>query len=330
MSGAKEVTVSTAEEVDADARRERLVAYGLLAFTMVVWGGSFVAARALLAPADPAQTSLSPSVLAALRFGIAGALFIPPLLARWVSQRHTGKNPLRLSFGDVWRLVVLGQISIALYFWLQYMGVQLTNAGVAAILVVGLIPIMTVLAARSRLGEPFRMIHIAGLALGLTGVVVVTLQRESGLEFTISRDFALGAVFLVSNAVLFALYSTLARGLRERFDPLTLTAGMTVFGALGLVAVATVLGGWSDVASLTAGQWTWVIYLALICSVLAYFCYNRALRVIEAGRAATWVYIEPPVAIIFGALLLGEAIGIAGIAGGLIIALAVWIVSRGK
>lgn len=307
-----------------------MLAYGLLAFTMVVWGGSFVAARALLAPTGSGEATLSPSVLAALRFALAGVLFFPPLVARWVSQRNSGTVQRRLDFGDVWRLIVLGQISIALYFWLQYMGVRLTNAGVAAILVVGLIPIATVLVARVRLGEAFRAIHIAGLGLGLVGVVVVTLQRESGLEFTISRDFALGAVFLVSNAILFAMYSTLARGLRERFDPLTLTAGMTFTGAIGLIIMATVAGGWGAVGDLTTGQWVWVVYLALVCSVLAYFCYNRALSILEAGRAATWVYLEPPVAIIFGALLLGETIGIPGIAGGLIIALAVWVVSRGK
>jgi drug/metabolite transporter (DMT)-like permease len=321
---------SSTADATTEVNSERMLAYGLLAFTMIVWGGSFVAARALLAPTNAGDATLTPSVLAALRFGIASALFVPPLVARWASQRNGAAELRRLDFGDLWRLIVMGQISIALYFWLQYMGVRLTNAGIAAILVVGLIPIATVLVARVRLGETFRVIHIAGLALGLAGVVVVTLQRESGLEFTISRDFALGAAFLVSNAILFALYSTLARGLRERFDPLTLTAGMTFTGAIGLVIMATVGGGWGAVADLSPGQWMWVAYLALICSVLAYFCYNRALAVLEAGRAATWVYIEPPVAIIFGALLLGEAIGIAGIAGGLIIALAVWVVSRGK
>jgi hypothetical protein len=83
---------------------------------------------------------------------------------------------------------------------------------------------------------------------------------------------------------------------------------MTFTGAIGLIIMATIAGGWGAVGDLTTGQWMWVLYLALICSVLAYFCYNRALRVIEAGRAATWVYIEPPVAIIFGALLLGDVV----------------------
>lgn len=307
----------------------RTLAYLLLGFTMVVWGGSFVAARALLAPTNASDATLTPTVLAALRFVLASALFVPPLVARWQRTRNSSKPTRKLTGGDLLRLIAMGQISIAAYFWLQYTGVRLTNAGIASILVVGLIPISTALVARVRLGEQLRASHGVALLLGLAGVMVVTVQRESDVGFTISRDFALGAVVLVANAILFALYSTLARGLRERFDALTLTAGMTTTGALGLVIMAAIAGGWRDIGNLTGWQWVWVVYLALVCSVLAYFCYNRALSMIEAGRAATWVYLEPPVAILFGALLLGESIGVASIVGGVIIAAAVIFVSRG-
>lgn len=308
----------------------RALAYGLLAFTMVVWGGSFVAARALLAPTNPGDATLTPTVLAALRFVLASALFVPPLIARRAANRNSAAPARRLTRGDLLRLVALGQVSIAAYFWLQYTGVRLTNAGIASILVVGLIPIATVLVARARLGEAFRSAHIVALAMGLIGVVVVTIQRESGLEFSVSRDFAVGALCLVANAALFALYSTFARGMRDRFDALTLTAGMTAAGAAGLAILAAITGDWDAVGDLSGKQWLWVVYLALVCSVLAYFCYNRALAMIEAGRAATWVYLEPPVAIIFGALILGESITVASIVGGLIIAAAVVVVSRSK
>jgi hypothetical protein len=37
-------------------------------------------------------------------------------------------------------MAFLGQIAFSLYFWLQYTGVQQTNASISSILVVGLIP----------------------------------------------------------------------------------------------------------------------------------------------------------------------------------------------
>jgi len=43
-----------------------------------------------------------------------------------------------------------------------------------------------------------------------------------------------------------------------------------------------------------------------------------------------WNYLEPPIALLFGALLLGETITPASIAGGVLIGAAVWVVSRAR
>jgi drug/metabolite transporter (DMT)-like permease len=321
------VTAATAQAATEIPAR-RALAYTLLGFTMIVWGGSFVAARALLAPTNPGDVTLTPTVLAALRFALASVLFAPPLLARWINARRNATPIPRLGRGDLLRLLGLGQVGISIYFWLQYTGVSLTNAGVSSILVVGLIPIATALVARRQLGEALRPAHGAALVLGLTGVVVVTMQRGAGVQFAASRDFVLGALCLVANAAFFAVYSTLVRGLRARFDALTMTAGTTTAGALGLILLAAATGGWQTIGTLSGRQWLAVIYLALVCSVLAYFCYNRALAILEAGRAATWVYLEPPVALILGTLLLGETISVASLIGGAIIATAVVVVSK--
>jgi drug/metabolite transporter (DMT)-like permease len=208
--------------------------------------------------------------------------------------------------------------------------VRLTNAGVGSILVVGLIPLATALVARARLGEALRRNQIGGLLLGLIGVGIVVVQGGSVEGLALSSSFLLGALCLVADAGLFAIYSTLVRHLRARFDALTLTAGTTASGAFGLTLLAVATGGLGAIGRLDAWQWLAVAYLALVCSVLAYFCYNRALATIEAGRASTWVYLEPPIALAFGALLLGESITVATIVGGITIAASVWIVSRAR
>ena len=316
----------------APAAPGRALAYALLGFAVIAWGGSFVAARALLAPVDPGAAKLTPTTLAALRFTLAALLFAPPLLARRAHARRdhsAAATPARrLGRGDLLRLFGLGQLGIAVYFWLQYTGVSLTNAGVASILVVGLIPIATALVARLQLHEALRPAHGLALVLGLAGVVVVGVQRNAGIQIGISRDFALGALCLIANAACFAVYSTVVRGFRARFDSLTLTAGTTAAGALGLLVLAALTGGWAAIGDLTGRQWLAVAYLALICSVLAYFFYNRALAILEAGRVAAWVYLEPPVALVLGALLLGETVTAPSIVGGLIIAASVWVISR--
>lgn len=309
--------------------QNRGIAYALLGLTMIVWGGSFVAARALLASDNTSTTVLTPLVLAALRFGLASIFFIPLLVVREWRERPRRSTARRMKLSDLLILAGLGQLGIAAYFWLQYTGVQLTNAGIASILVVGLIPMSTAFVARARLGEALRLGHGIALIVGLTGVGIIVIQRGSVESVSLSGSFTLGALCLVADAMLFAVYSTLVRNFRYRFDSLSLTAGTTAMGTFGLLVLALATGGLSAIGSLSGWQWIAVLYLSLICSVVGYFCYNRALASIEAGRASSWVYLEPPVALAFGALLLGERITVGSVIGGLIIAASVWIISRG-
>lgn len=310
------------------AGRERAVAYLLLACAISLFGGSFVAARALLAPVGAGDQRLTPLLLAAVRFGLAGLIFVPILLGRWAWRARGGSAGARLSRGDLLRIAFLGQIGISLFFWLQYIGVQLTNAGVSSILTIGMTPLMTAAFAAWWLGEPFRRAYAIAFGLGLAGTAIVAAQRGTGLQFGFSRDFALGAACLVVNAVCFAVYTTLIRDLRARIDPLTITAGVNIAGAMVLVALAAALDDWTLVPGLVARQWLAVGYLAVGCSVIAFFGLIYALSKLEAGRVSAWTYLEPPIALLFGVLLLGEAIGAASVIGGALIAAAVWVVSR--
>lgn len=319
-----------ATEATPRPRAEVVTAYLLLFVTVLFWGGSFVAARGLLAPADPAAARLTPLTLALARFGLAALLFLPPLALRAARRgRAGGPTPtVRLARGDWLRIALIGQLAISLFFWLQYTGVQLTNAGISSILTIGMGPLATAAIAAWWLREPFERSYALAFALGLAGIAIVATQRGPGLQFGLSRDFALGTLCLLANAVCFAAYSVLARGLRARLDALTLTAGITVAGAAGLAVLVAALDDWHLLLGLAPAQWLAIGYLALCCSVIGYFGYNHALATLAAGRAAAWVYLEPPIAVLLGVLLLGEALTPASVVGGALLGAAVWVVNR--
>ena len=288
----------------------QMVVYALLLFVMVVWGASFVAARMVLSPEGDGEASLSPTMLATIRFLIASAIFLPILY-----RQHTRVRSV--AWGDIPLFLLLGQLGISVYFWLQYTGVQLTNAGIASVLVVGLIPLATMVTSGVMLKEPLGGRRGAALGLGAVGVAVVVSQR--GLALAVESGFLLGSLCLVANAFCFALYSTLVRGLKNRYPALTITGGMMVAGTLGLLLLALATEDWGGLSALSAAQWGAIAYLAVVCSVLAYFFYNYALARMEASQAAAWVYLEPPVAVVLGALMLGETVAIQTVLGGLVI-----------
>lgn len=292
--------------------------YAGLWLVVVAWGGSFVAARALLHASSPGAASLSPTVLAALRFSAASLFFVVPL-ARAVLRRQ-------LSGGDLLRLAVLGQITYSTYFWLQYTGVQLTNAGIASILVIGLMPFATALLARLLGVERLTWRAAAALLLGFVGIVLIVVQQ--GLSIGRDLSFALGCLCLIGNAVAFAVYSNLSKRWMRTISPLVMTGGTMLSGALGLLALSLVTTSarqWRQVARLDGGQWFALLFLVLICSIGAYVIYNAALTRVPASRAAVFNYGEPVVAVALGAVLLGERLSVQSVAGALIIALSVYL-----
>ena len=303
------------------SNRSKTPAAFAIAFAILVWGGSFVAARHLLKP-PPGRTALDPLLLAAVRFSIASLVFAIPFAAALLRRAVTGR--------DLLRMVFLGQIAFSTYYWLQYTGVQKTNAGIASILVVGLLPsaiaVLAPLAGEKR--PPFR--SWIALLVGFLGVAILALEKP--LEVSSTGAFVLGAACLVANAFGFAVYSILSRRWLTEVKPFTLTAGGMIFGTLGLIAMTTIAdpGGWATLKSLDGIQWTAILYLSLACSVFGYLAWNFALSRIEASRASVWIYAEPVIALALGMSILGERYGWTAFAGTAAIAASVIVVTVQK
>ncbi|HEY7982632.1 MAG TPA: DMT family transporter [Ktedonobacterales bacterium] len=300
----------------APARGGSMAVYAALWFSQLAWGASWVAARMVLHAGAPDRTTLSPTVLAALRFALAALFFVPSLA--WSLRAG------RLSVIGLLRLAALGQLTFTVYFWLQYTGVQLTDAGIAAILVVGLIPAATAALAHALRDERLTRLSALALALGLAGVVII--QAPSLTAGGLGAAFSAGALCLVADAAAFAVYSTLSKRWMSTISPMDMTGGTMVGGAVGLLLLSLVnpaVNRWSDVARLSERQWVAVLFLALVCSIGAYVTYNFALSQIPAPRAALYIYFEPVITVALAAVLLGERLSLAAIVGALIIALSV-------
>ena len=267
-------------------------------FAILCWGGAYVAARFLLHPETAASVTLSPILLATLRFGIASLFFVIPL-ARAIYSRQVSVRMLLLT-------ALLGQITFTLYYWLQYIGIAETNASIAAILGVGLIPLFTTLLAQLFRAEHFKLSLVALLLLGFVGVALIVFQQS--LRFSVQSGFLLGAGCLIANTFFFALYTNLSKRWMRDISPVVLTGSTMISGAIGLLTLSFLnpMSHWSTISKLYVTQWLAILFLALACSVLAYFAYNVALSHIDASRVALYFYFEPVVSIVLSVLLLSE------------------------
>lgn len=186
-------------------------------------------------------------------------------------------------------------------FPLQYTGVKYTGAGVASLLVVGMIPVITGIVSSIILKERFKARRMVGIALGLLGITLVTLP--SLYIGSLDLFFYLGVACLLLNSACWALYSTLSRRLMGRVKrPSAVTAYVTVLGTLALLPMS-ITSDWNLTRSIRLDQWASILYLSAVCSGLGYFLWNFALSKVETVRAAVWTYLEPVAAFVGEALI---------------------------
>ncbi|WP_245885441.1 DMT family transporter [Kineococcus rhizosphaerae] len=266
----------------------------LLLGVAVVWGSSYLAAKLLVDVAG---------VLPVLTLRYAGAALALGLVVL-LTRARVGREELR------WGLVLgLSQAAILLLETFGIAGTSATNAGLLISTTILLTPAVEGFVARSWLPPAF-------FAASLVAVVgVVLLVGGGGWRVPTGGDLLVLAAALVRAAHVTAIGRVTRR---VSLDLRGLTFVQMVVGALvGLVLApgATL----AAVGAATPAQWGGIAYLALGCSVFAFVAQSWAVRRTSAARASLLLGTEPLWAVVFGLLLAGDALGVAGAVGAVLL-----------
>ncbi len=259
----------------------------------ILWGISFFFSKVALA-------ELPPFTLVLGRFGIAALAL---LLAARASGHRMPRSP------RVWAgFFVLGALNSFIPFGLIAWGqVQLTS-GLASILN-ATTPLFTALVAHAWGDERLTANRIAGVLVGLGGVCVLIGPGALGHlgAHTLAELAILGA------AVSYAFAGTYGRRFRA-LPPVVPVAGMMTTAALMALPIALVVDRpWT----LHVGARTWgaLLGLALLSTALGFVLYFRLLATAGATNVMLVTLLMPIVALLLGALLLGEGVTATALAG---------------
>ncbi len=167
-----------------------------------------------------------------------------------------------------------------------------------------------------------------GIALSVIGVgtILTSVPGETAGWKMVRAGNLLG----LGAALCAGLYMALGRDLLSRYSPLTITtfqalAAVLIFFPLASLELFTHQWGETNAFTFMA-----VVYLALFCSVLAFFLWNYGISRLEASRAAVFTNLVP-VFTVFGAyFLLGEKIYAGQMIGGALVIGGVTLASATK
>ena len=273
----------------------------------LVWGSTYVAIK-LSVRTLPAFLS------AGSRFLLAGALLALILTLRGRSIRVTGR--------ELGSAAVLGAALLALGVGMVTLAETRIDSSIAA-MIAGSVPLQVILLrtiARERVALATRL----SILVGLAGLALVVIPGGEGTSSAVGLAIMLGA------SVSWSLGSFFGHRLPLPADGFVATTWeMLSAGALLLVLGAAT----GELGSMEPGGFTlesiaaW-LYLAVFGSLIGFTAYAWLLRNAPISKVVTHQYVNPLVAIVLGALLLGEELTLATAIGAALIVGSVFVAVR--
>jgi drug/metabolite transporter (DMT)-like permease len=283
-------------------QRPSASAYAAAVGMTLAFALSFVATKTAL-------KGFEPLLIALVRFTLAGAIL-------WVVWRlRPVREPLtRVELG---RLALIGFVSLTVYFSFENLGIARTSASEAAILIAAIPIFVAVIGAFVPAERPTRR-QWAGILLSFAGIVALVLAAGRA-----------GGGSLTGDLLVLAASVVLARRLLASRSALFVTAWQNLFGALFMAPLAFIEALVVGIRRPTVTAAGGVLFLTLVCSIVAYLLLNYALRFLPATRVSVFINLTPVVAVASAYLLLGERLTAWQAAAAVVVVAGVWVTNSG-
>lgn len=273
-----------------DDKRKGVLTDLSLLLIAVIWALNFSVIKASLSEIDIYSFN-------ALRF-ILASLFIWAVIAK-------KKQWFRVHKEDWPFLILLGLLGSLLYQWLFIVGIDLTLAANAAVML-GTIPIWVAIVSHLLSIDKMNRLKGAGVFTGFTGVVMIIVYGKNPISF--GSDTFLGDMAILLAAFVFSIYTIYSKQHLTRYSPLQYSAFMVTFGAVALSLMAIPhlsKTNWSHVSIEAFGG---LIFSGLLAIGLAFIIWNNGIKKVGTIRTATYQNLVPVLGLIFGIILLGESL----------------------
>lgn len=278
-----------------DQKSISMQAWGLLLLLGIIWGASFVSIRVALDEIGFLTTVAHRTFWAML------ALWIVVLVMRLPIPREP----------RIWgAFFVMGLLNNVVPFGLMAWGQLHIESGLTSILNAATAIFGVLMAALFFADERLTLRKLAGVLLGFAGVATA-IGLENLRSFSLQ---SLAQLAVIGGTLSYALAGVWARKNLAGLKPQVAAAGMLTGSTLITVPLAFMFDG--PVTLLLEPRTIAAIgYFSIIATAGAYLLYYQVLALAGSGNLLLVTLLIPPVAIVLGAIMLGEALHAGAYAG---------------
>ncbi|MBI5127039.1 EamA family transporter [Candidatus Roizmanbacteria bacterium] len=239
--------------------------------------------------------NIPPFTLAFIRFFFAGLIIIPFALR----QRQ------KISLQQYLHIFWIGFFGITINIAFFFLGLQRTESiNVPVIASSG--PLFIYLLSLVFLKEKPNLKIALGMLTGLAGVLIIILSPVLIDGKAISLGQIEGNLFILLATFGTVFQTVFSKNILKKVNPYTVSLISFFFGSFTFLPLALKeLNTWGF-NQLNFQGWTGIIFGVFFSSALAYFLYYYGISKLAAQEVGLFTYIDPVVAVLIAAPLLGE------------------------
>jgi drug/metabolite transporter (DMT)-like permease len=292
----------------ASSARLSLSVLAAFAGIYIIWGTTYLAIAF-------AVHTMPPFISGVARFALAGLLMYVWLRAR-NPHPFAGVNvPMMALTG-----VLLSGIGNGFVLWAQ----QGIPSGIAA-LIVASVPVLVLIFDWAFFSKraPTKQ-ALFGIAVAIAGVATIVMHTRT-LSGNAQPLYVLAMLVATTG---WSIGTLVQKRAATQATVLSFTCGQMLFGALAQLLLSLVTGEWSrfDPAAISWQGVVAIAYLVVFGSIIGLNCYLWLLTRVAAPKVATYALVNPVVALVLGAVVLGERITLLAMVAAVLVLLGVALI----
>jgi len=283
-----------------------------LAAVGLIWGTTFLGIRV-------AVETIPPWFVTSIRQGLAGCIMMIILLFK--------KELKWIGFENFKQQLIISVLMLVIANGFTTIAEQTLPSGLASV-ISALSPILIFLGSILFGLQKMSLRGFVGVIIGFSGVVFIF---KDGLSSFLDADYRTGMTFMGCAILAWAAGTiyTKTHAAKSTNIMLNLFYQFTIASCIQLV-LACIFSPNPDFSSWSSRSIFAALYLSIFGSVIAFFCYNYALKHVTAVQVSILSYVNTIIAVFLGWLLLDEIITIDFIIATALIILGVFIVNYKK
>jgi drug/metabolite transporter (DMT)-like permease len=288
----------------------KVKAHIALATVALIYGVNYVVAKSVL----------TSGLITSQGFIMLRVIFATILL--WILHSMTSREKLDRS--DFLYAAMCSIFGIAVNQLCFFKGLELTSPMHASLIMI-IVPIIVLLGSYFILKDKVTVRQTIGILLGLAGAAVLIWSAGKHDKISSLR----GDIFILINAISYALYLIFAKRLLIKYHPITVMKWLFLIGTVFIIQFGMGDMLQADYTSMTTAHFWSIGYVLLCTTFLAYVFNAYALGILKPSTLSFYIYFQPLIASFISILLGNDSLDFLKVQAAVLLFIGVYLVTQG-